>query len=78
MKWYGLKKDGQQVAIDHEDFMKWAHDNDQQFQVGWSDHHTTFEGTRVVRSVDGTPLPDVARKAGWNDIAEQLERAGIR
>lgn len=67
--WMGLTKDGKPVQISHEDLMVWAYKNDMQFTIGWSHSATIQNGTRLVR---GNHIEE-ARKAGWNDLADQLE-----
>lgn len=68
--WMGLARDGSPLQITHEKLMRWAFDNDQQFQVGWSNAVTLPDGARLVRG----SFVEEALKAGWADIAKALSQ----
>lgn len=67
--WMGLSPNGNPIQISHEDLMVWAYRNEKQFLVGWSKSFTDDKGNRLVR---GDHVAE-ARKAGWHDIADQLD-----
>lgn len=69
--WLGLDKDGNQISISHSKLMEWAFDNDKQFTIGWSNSIEMDDGKRLVRGPDKV---NEARKKGWNDLADMLEK----
>lgn len=62
--WYGMTSGGRKVHITHEELMKWAMENDQQYNVGWSHAVEMPDGTRLART------REAALQKGWKDVAE--------
>lgn len=73
--WYGLSKDGEQRMLTADAMARWATDHEQQFQVGWANHFTFPDGTRMVRGEDAAEMVGNAKTAGWHDLASMLAKA---
>ena len=80
--WYGLSKDGKQLRMSGAEMGEWAMKHDKTIQIGWSDHYEFDEkevespllkGARFVRASRHERFSDVARRIGWNDLAQALE-----
>ena len=63
-KWFGLRKNGEEIWILHQDLMLWAYDHDMQFEIGWYDSVIMPDGTRLARN------KKAAEERGWKDIAK--------
>ncbi|KKN58410.1 hypothetical protein LCGC14_0552230 [marine sediment metagenome] len=82
--WIGIQTDGKLVRVKGDwkmaEWAKWA---GKEVTVGWTDHCTLphnipapdafLSGARLVRPSPGERPSDVARKAGWEDLARALE-----
>lgn len=72
--WYGISRSGEHRQVSHSALMNWARRNDLTYSVGWGDRIEMPDGTRLVRAADVKSLPDVARSAGWDDLAAALSQ----